>query len=341
MGNLDGGFLMETKNIFITGGLGFIGSNIAKNLINHGQNVTIATLSKKNMWRIGKEFDSIEIIEYDVTNRNQVFEKLKQAKPNIIIHNAVFGAYHEQDQNKIYNVNLIGTLNMVNAYLETNAELFINTSTVSEYGIKESAFEETDQLKPLGDYAASKAAATLFCESTKELSRRKILTTRISNPYGPFERPKDLIPYLIISQMKGGEAKLNSPYNVRDFIYIKDLVEAYWQIISSYDRIVSSILNVATGTETSIGKLAQMIGEIVLQNAKAKVAWNANEPRVKDRTSHYSASINRITSELGWHPRYTIEQGIKDFYSWIVYMETNNGDWFKNIYRIEGEKDHA
>jgi len=308
---------METRNIFITGGLGFIGSNIAINLIRRNQDVTLATLSKRNMWRIRQNTDSFEIIELDVTNQNRVKDTLKLIRPDIIVHNSVFGAYHEKNQDKIFQVNLYGLINMINAYLETQADLFINTSTISEYGIKNSPFEETDLLNPLGDYAVSKAAATMFCESTRNLTKRNVITTRIANPYGPFEKPQDLIPYLILHRIKGQEVQLNSPYNVRDFIYIDDIVDAYWQIISSYEIITSSIFNIATGIETTIGKLVELVETIVPGNGPIQVKWNANEPRVKDVANHYSASIKRIYNELKWRPKFNMRDGIKKFYSWI------------------------
>ena len=85
---------METKDILITGGLGFVGSNIAMNLVQHSQNVTIATSSKRNIWRLTQNSDSIKLVELDVTNENRVMDTLNLMKPDIIINNSVFGAYH-------------------------------------------------------------------------------------------------------------------------------------------------------------------------------------------------------------------------------------------------------
>jgi len=324
---------METKSVLITGGLGFIGSNIAIDLMHRNQDVTIATLSKRNIWRIKENADSFEIIELDITHKNHIKDALKRIRPDIIIHNSVFGAYREKDQDRTFLVNLWGLINMVNAYLETRADLFINTSTISEYGIKNSPFEETDPLNPLGDYAVSKAAATMFCESTRSLTKRNIITTRIANTFGPFERSQDLIPYLILRRIKSQEVQLNSPYNVRDFIYIDDVVEAYWKIISSYDSTTSSIFNIATGIETEIGKLVKMVETIVPGNGSIQVKWNANEPRVKDLANHYSASIKRIYNELKWKPKFSVKDGIERFYSWIENVALKNEE-IKNIYDI-------
>lgn len=322
---------METRNILITGGLGFIGANIAMSLIHRDQNVNIVTLSKRNMWRVNQNTDSANLIEMDVTNKNQVIDTFKKIKPDIIIHNSVFGAYHEKDQDKIFGVNLTGLINIVNSYVETQADLLLNTSSISEYGVKNSPFKETDQLNPLGDYAISKAAATMFCESTRKSTKRNILTTRIANPYGPLERPQDLIPYLILHRINDAEVQLNNPNNVRDFIYIDDVVEAYWQIICSYDNVSSSIFNVATGVETTIGKLVELVGNIVPGNGRVKAKWNTNEPRIKDVASHYSASIERIQNELKWRPKNNIKDGIEKFYSWIDNIALTKEE-FKNVY---------
>lgn len=324
---------METKDILITGGLGFVGSNIAMNLVKHSQNVIIATSSKRNIWRLTQKSDSIKLVELDVTNENRVMDTFNLLKPDIIINNSVFGAYHENDQNKIFQVNLSGLINTVKSYLRTQADLLINTSTISEYGVKNSPFEETDQLNPLGDYAISKAAATMYCESTRKLTKRNILTTRIANPYGPLENSQDLIPYLIIKRMKDEDVKLNNPNNVRDFIYIDDVAEAYWKIISSYNEVDSSIFNIATGVETRIDELAKLVGEIVPGKERIKVKWNSNELRIKDVANHYSASIERIKKELKWKPENDIKNGIKKFYSWVNKVVLTVED-FKNIYNL-------
>lgn len=325
---------METINVFITGGLGFIGSKIARYFVNQGQNVAVATSSRKNLWRLETIFDSINILDLDITDRAKTKDEVISSHPDVIIHSAVFGAYHENDREKIFNVNLAGMQNVLDAYLESKAYLLINTSTISEYGVKEKPFEEDDPLKPLGDYAVSKASSTLLCESVRQITGRKIITTRISNPFGPYERPQDLIPYLMLSRMQGNEVKLNNPHNVRDFIYINDVVECYGKIVSSYDKMQNSIFNVSTGVETSISELVNMVNETVPGLGELKVLWNSNEARIKDRAIHYSASNLRIISELGWRPKYSVGQGIRDFYSWISENFVSKESKFKGIYGI-------
>jgi nucleoside-diphosphate-sugar epimerase len=319
-------------NILITGGLGFIGSNIAKYFIKHNHNVTVTTHTRSSMWRLLPYFDSVNVIDLDITNSAETVEKLRTTDPDIIIHNVAFGIYHEKDQEKVFDTNIFGTLNMVNAYMKTRSNLLINTSSVSEYGISKKEFEEDDRIKPLGDYGVSKASATLFCESAHELTGKKIITTRISNAYGPNERPQDIIPYLLVNKIRDKEVRLNSPSNTRDFIFIDDVAEAYGKIVFAYEQINTSILNIATGIGTSIEKLVEIINGIDPNSNKIKAVWNSNDPRVIDKAAYYSVSTKRVNNDLKWRPSYSIKDGIKKFYLWMAEINAGEQNEIKDTY---------
>lgn len=174
--------------ILITGGSGFIGANLAHFFSSCGHDVAITIRRESNMWRISDIQKHLTVFKTDITNPQNVKDNLSSYKPDIIIHTATFGGYHfETDTKQIFDVNLNATINLVEAYLSSNAELLINTGSSSEYGFKTTKMNENDLLEPIRSYAISKAAATLYCRSRSIETSRKIVTLRLFSAYGYYE----------------------------------------------------------------------------------------------------------------------------------------------------------
>ena len=308
---------MERLKILITGGTGFIGSNLIHFFHKKGYNVTTTMKPQSNPWRISNLLTDIASFKLDITNRDKVKDVFVSFKPDIVINTIAYGGYHfETDLARILNINFNGVVNIVESYVNSSAELLINTGSSSEYGFKDHPMSELDILEPLGPYAVSKAAATLYSRSRSIESNRKIVTLRLFSAYGEFEEAHRLIPYLIYSSINEKAVRLNDPNKVRDFIYVRDICEAYDSMIKRGEKAsFGEIFNIGSGKESSVGEVVNLIEKISGQ--ELNVEWQHLDERVGDKAVRWLAAISKMRDILKWRPKFSLENGLSTTYSWF------------------------
>lgn len=308
---------MERLKILIAGGTGFIGGNLARFFLSKGHEVAITVRNESNLWRISDLAQNLTMVKVDLTNINDIKGVFSSFKPEVVINAAAFGGYHfESDSNRIFDVNLKATMNLVEAYVDSNSELLLNTGSSSEYGIKEVPMSENDLIEPLGNYSVSKAAATLFCRSRALETNRKIVTCRLFSAFGYYEEPHRLIPYILLSMLHGTTIKLNDPNNVRDFVFIEDICDAYNKIITRTNAVnVGAIFNVGSGVETPISQIVKNVEKI--SGEKLNITWGSNGNRPANAASHWVANVFKIKNDLDWKPSFSLEQGLSKMYGWL------------------------
>jgi len=308
---------MERLKILITGATGFIGANLTHFFLFNGNDVAITLRNESNTWRISDIKDDLTVFTMDITNLGHVKDVFTSYKPDVVINASAYGGYHfEKNLWQIFNVNLYGTINLVETFLKSNSSLLINTGTSSEYGFKEKPMHENDQLEPYGPYAVSKAASTLYCRSRSLEEGRKIVTFRLFSPYGYYEEPHRLIPYVLLSAMRSSKLQMNNPNSVRDFIFIDDISQAYGCLIERMDSIDGGeIFNLGSGLETSVNKIVEIAENIT--GRELKIDWQHSEERIGDKATHWVADISKIMAVLNWKPKYSLEEGLSKTYRWL------------------------
>lgn len=308
---------MERLKILITGGTGFVGSNLVHYFHRKGHSVATTIRAHSNLWRVSDLLTAIDLFKLDVTNREMINEVFQSFKPDVVINTIAYGGYHfETDLERILDNNFHGTVNLVESYINSNANILINTGSSSEYGFKDHPMAEQDILEPLGPYAVSKAAATLYSRSRSLESNRKIVTVRPFSAYGEFEESHRLVPYLILSSIKGNVAKLNNPNIVRDFIYLRDICDAYDRLIERRDNVgFGEILNLGSGKETKVSEVVNLIE--IISGKKLNVEWQYIDERVGDKAVHWLADMSKTNNILKWRPKYSLDKGLSTTYSWF------------------------
>jgi len=311
--------------VLITGATGFIGANLAHFFVNEKADVHILLRESSNTWRINSILSRLNKHYCDLTDREKTRRVFSEIRPSIILHLAMYGGYpFQNDSLKMINTNYIGTINLLDACIEEGLDCFINTGSSSEYGLKEKSMKESDLLEPIDIYGATKAAATLYCQVLAKKYNLPIFTLRLFSPYGYYEEPTRLIPYLIISMLKNEKIKLASPYTIRDFIFIEDVVDVFLQTINKKDQILpGTILNVGSGSNTKVIDLFKILKEIVGYQRDFAVE---GFPRDSDQLHIWKADIEKIQKTLGWYPKYKLEDGLIKKVKWFK----------KNIYLYEG-----
>jgi len=302
--------------VLITGATGFIGANLAHFFVNEKADVHILLRESSNTWRINSILSRLNKHYCDLTDREDTKRVISEIRPNIVFHLAMYGGYSFQnDSLKMINTNYIGTINLLDACIEGEFDCFINTGSSSEYGIKDEPTKESDLLEPIDVYGATKAAATLYCQVLAKKNNLPIFVLRLFSPYGYYEEPARLISYLIISMLKNEKIKLASPYAVRDYIFIEDVVGVFLQTINRKDQILpGTILNVGSGSDTKVIEVFKMLKEIVGYKMDFTVE---GFPRESDVLRVWRADTEKIQKILGWYSKYNLENGLIKTVKWF------------------------
>lgn len=322
--------------LLVTGGAGFIGSCFIRHIINKYKDYKVINLDALTYAGNIENLDDIKDNPNYTFVRGNICDK-KLARELINESDCVvnFAAESHVDRSisspEIFiETNIQGTLNLLQASKELGIERFLQVSTDEVYGSlgKDGYFYETTPIAPNSPYSASKASADMLVRAYRETYNMPALNTRCSNNYGPYQYPEKLIP-LFISKLKKGEKVpvYGDGLNVRDWLYVYDHCQAIDTVL--HQGKVGEIYNIGGHNEKTNLEITRLI-----LNAMGKD--DSSIEYVPDRLGHdkrYAISNDKITSELGWKPSVTFEEGIKLTIDWYL----NNTNWIENIEKRQKE----
>ena len=304
--------MIEPKNILITGGTGFVGANLVRRLVKEKNNLHLIIRKNYDKWRIKDISKNVNFHYVDLNNQKEVEKVVNKVNPKIIYHLAAYGNYLEESRKNL-ETDIFGTLNLLNACNEIGYDVFINTGSSSEYGMKNRAMKESDLIEPNSYYAIAKATQSLLSQYLGRDKGLPIITLRLFSVYGPYEMYHRLIPTLIKNSLNGKDLKLASPKTARDFIFVEDVVDAYIKA-SRMPKLAGHIFNIGTGKQSSLKEIVSII--INLTNSKAKQKWGTYPDRSFD-ASIWVADISKANRMLKWYPKHNLRQGLKKTIDWF------------------------
>jgi len=303
--------------VLITGTTGFVGSNLLRALLKTEKEIHIFLRENSDFWRIRDIMNEVEIHYCNLTDKKCVKKQVTKIEPKKIFHLATYGGYPTQDDlSRITSTNFLGTANLLDACAQFDFDFFINTGTSSEYGTKKKPMRENDILEPVSSYGVVKAAATLYCQSVAKRCTSKIFTLRLFSPFGYFEGSNRLIPYVISNCLDNRELQLSNPNFVRDFIFIEDVIEAYFSLAKSAKHLATGeIFNVGSGCQRSLEEIVFKISGLTQYDKPAR--WGTKTPRQFDTSEIWEADIDKIKRDLKWEPKTSLEEGLRKTIKWF------------------------
>lgn len=306
---------LSGKKVLISGASGFIGSNLVRRLLGEGCRVSILTRRQSAKWRIQGILKNVKNYTADVTDRRMLKKAVSAVKPDIILQTSVYGGHRYQDESgKIFDTNIIGAKNLLDVCLEEGFGLYINTGSSSEYGVKHSPMKEGDILRPVTEYGISKAWASMYCKAAAEINRAPVTTLRIFSPYGYYDSPTRLIPYLVTSCLRGRNPRIISGKAVRDFVFINDVVDAYINTIRRSEHARGEIFNIGSGRQVSVMDVAEKI--LLLTGSRSRIVSSGADERA-NQPKRWQADISKAGRVLGWKPKTDISQGLEKTIEWF------------------------
>ncbi len=304
--------------ILITGGSGFVGSNLLRRLIQETPPKKIHVLLRKNSktWRINDLLKKVNMAVHVVDLRNQraTDRLVREIKPKTIFHLATHGAYpsEQYDEKEIIETNIISTFNLLRGCLKYGFDAFVNTGSSSEYGLKSKPMRESDILNPLSAYGASKAWATLYGQYLASDQKTPIITLRPFSVYGFYEPLGRLIPNVITSLLRDKSPQLAPPDTARDFVFVDDVINAYFK--AAQKPYAGKVFNIGGGKQVTIKEIFSITKAII--NVDVQPLWNKKMARSFD-TNRWVADITLAEKQLGWKPKTNLRDGLRQTVQWF------------------------
>ncbi|HEY6046834.1 MAG TPA: NAD-dependent epimerase/dehydratase family protein [Pyrinomonadaceae bacterium] len=303
------------KRVILTGGSGFVGANLARRLVRDGHELHLFLRPEHSDWRIRGIQTDLRAHRVDLHDADRIHQNVAAIRPDWIFNLATYGAYPDQtDERRMVQTNVFGAMNLVNASLQRGCEAFINTGSSSEYGLKDHAPSEDENLAPNSAYAVTKAAATRYCQDVGRTHAANIQTLRLYSVYGPWEEPGRLIPTLISRGVNGELPALANPETARDFVFVDDAVDAYLLAASAGPLEPGGIYNVGTGVQTSLREAVDVARRVF--DITAEPEWGTLPARAWD-TDVWVADNSKFRNRFAWRPRFDFERGFRATVEWF------------------------
>ncbi len=316
----------------MTGGAGFIGSNFVRHMVETYPSYGIVNydlLTYAGNLENLKDIESHEnytFVKGDINNKELVDHLVKYHNIDVIVN---FAAESHVDRSItepdiFIKSNVLGTQALLDVAKANNLKKYVQVSTDEVYGSlgETGYFTEETPLAPNSPYSASKAGADMLVSAYHETFGMNVNITRCSNNYGPYHFPEKLIPLMVTNALEGKELPIyGDGKNVRDWLHVKDHCAAIDLVI--HKGAPGEIYNVGGHNERTNNEIVHLIVE-KLNAPKELIKF------VEDRLGHdrrYAIDPTKLTTELGWNPKYTFDTGIVETIQWYL----DNQDWWKNI----------
>ena len=309
--------------VLVTGFAGFIGSHLTERLLKEGyevigvddfNNYYDPKIKERNIGDF-KNNNKLNFYKADIRDKNKINEIFSSHNPEIVIHLAARAGVRPSLQSPLLyeEVNVLGTLNLLEAVRLNNCKKFIVGSSSSVYGeCKNVPFKESElDLKPISPYGVSKLTSEKYCHTYNHLYKIPTVCLRFFTVYGPRQRP-DLAIYKFTKLIEEGKSipVFGDGQYKRDFTYITEIVDVIMSAIN-YSKTSFEIFNLGESHTTSVIDLVKL-----LENAlgkKAKIDW---QPAQAGDVPLTYADVSKAEKLLGYKPRTAPEKGIKKFVEW-------------------------
>ena len=343
--------------ILITGGAGFIGSNLVRHIIETTEHSVLnvdALTYAGNLHSLNdiKNNTRYQFSQVDICDAKQVEKALQAFQPDWVMHLAAESHVDRSidGPGAFIQTNVIGTFNLLQSArshyeaLAGDAEAkfrFLHVSTDEVYGSlgETGLFKETTPYDPHSPYSASKASSDHLARAWADTYGLPVLITNCSNNYGPFQFPEKLIPVVILKALRGEDIPVyGKGINIRDWLYVEDHADALYTVISKGKP--GETYNIGGYNERKNIDIVELLCELLdeLKPREDRKSYREQITFVTDRPGHdlrYAIDASKIKRDLGWTPKQDHSSGFRKTVTWYL----DNTAWTQQIldgsYKLE------
>ncbi len=313
------------ETVLITGGCGFIGTNLVKYLAGKGYRIRVldnlSTGKEENLRQLQSRDSRLltaSLIFGDIRNREDVNRAVKgvSAVVHLAAHTSVVESLEKPEEDWAINVN--GTLNLLEACRQNSVSRFILASSNAVVGEQPPPIDELKVPKPLSPYGAAKLAGEAFCSCYYHSFGLKTVSLRFANCYGPYAEHKPSVIFKFLKRAK--ERKPVTVYGdgnqTRDFVHVEDVCQAIYLALTANMDSYGGVFQVATGIETSLNELVGTIKEMA--GGDLQIIYEAE--RKGEIRRNYS-DITKARRVLGFEPAVKLRDGLREL--WEIQINQN------------------
>jgi len=318
---------LSNKTILVTGGTGFIGSNLCEALLEKNNKVVcldnFATGKRENIEEF-LEDPNFTLIEGDIRKLEDCLKACQGV--DYVLHQAALGSVPRSIKDPITSndVNVSGFLNMLVASRDNGVKRFVFAASSSTYGDSESMPKVEDVIgKPLSPYAITKYVNELYADIFSKTYGLETIGLRYFNVFGRKQDPNGayaaVIPKFVSQLMKGESPVINGDGNYsRDFTYIDNVIQAnLLSLVTTNEKAINNIYNVAYGDRNTLNDLMGYLKEYLsVFDSKISSIEVVYGPNRAGDIPHSHASVDKAKENLNYNPEFTLQQGLKEAVKW-------------------------
>ena len=308
--------------VLVTGAGGFIGSHLTEALVRQGQEVRAFVRYNSRDERgllsdLPRDLQNqFEVVAGDLKDPHAVKKAVRGCEKIFHLGALIAIPYSYVHPFDFIQTNVLGTAHLLHASLEADSiERIIHTSTSEVYGTAQyTPIDEKHPLQAQSPYAGSKISADKVAESYYLAFDLPVATLRPFNTFGPRQSLRAVIPTIISQALEDEKIRLGNTAPRRDFLYIKDTVRGFIEI-GNCDEAIGKVVNIGTGSDLSIGELAEKILSLV--GRERKIETESQRVRPEKSEVMQLLSDTRLAQRLfQWKPRYNLEAGLRETIEW-------------------------
>jgi nucleoside-diphosphate-sugar epimerase len=299
-----------THRVLLTGVGGFVGSQLARQLLAEDHEVTALISPSTNRWRISDIENKLSLIDSDLTNVKAIAGRIREARSDICIHLAWHGWAGQASADENLS-SLSVSLELLRIMPAIGCRRFVAAGTCYEYDLGGERLAETTALRPHNVYGLCKKSMFEVSQVFGKLAGLSVLNPRLFYSYGPFEDTRRVVPAIALCLLRGEVAKVTPGLQIRDYLHVEDVARAIWAATQSP---VTGAVNIASGEPVTIAEIARTIGRLL--GKSHLVSIGADRYR-EDDPMRVLADATLLRREIGWAPRYNLEDGLAHTLAWL------------------------
>jgi nucleoside-diphosphate-sugar epimerase len=299
--------------VLVTGGTGFIGSNLIEKLLelNYEVFTLIRPESTLGIKRL-KDFDKLNFIHASVEGLLEI-SNLPQF--DVCYNLASYGVdYRQQNIDDIVDGNVKFTLKVIDFCKQNKTKLLVHTGSSSEYAGSNSKITEDFKIEPHTLYGSAKAASVIMANAYAKNKSVNMITVRPFGIYGPREGKHKIVPLLIYSIIKNEKIELTSGDQIRDYLYIKDFINAVIELSISDNIKIYDIYNICSSKGISIRDISKTLCKICNYDDSVH-KFGSLQHRINEGML-FVGDNSKLKSTIKWDVKYSLEKGLKETYEW-------------------------